>query len=414
MMNTLIKNVINNKRIVLWGTGNIAKGFYKKYHDKLPVYACTSNDRDIVPIESLNTIKPCEIEPQSDFIIICSVYYDEIRYQLMCMGGYEPNINFIKYDVFEKLYSAEINSKKVLIAVGQCEINEMCQTLNLLHHFKDKYAVFYFDEQRVCAHGNKCSLAETRECRNLLGKADYFIKPSALNPQSMRSFRSLQQYLNKQCQTITISLFTMDSYWPQDIAKERSINKYYVVKNNSKLCAFVERDRIIEKYIDEGYSTKEIMDLICKDDFFDCDVVKNNHSSCIKRARISDKISDIKMADFIAHNYNVMKLYCDRGHFNENLLKEYVKRILQLLDDDVSEKELLSMDVSCITQYVNELPIYPSTAKILELEFVNKDTLYRESRYDGIRLVTFEEYMEAFITYCQKSRSVLNYSYWSL
>ena len=82
MMNTLIKNVINNKRIVLWGTGNIAKGFYKKYHDKLPVYACTSNDRDIVPIESLNTIKPCEIEPQSDFIIICSVYYDEIRYKL--------------------------------------------------------------------------------------------------------------------------------------------------------------------------------------------------------------------------------------------------------------------------------------------------------------------------------------------
>ena len=149
MMNTLIKNVINNKRIVLWGTGNTAQEFYKKYCDKLPVYACTSNDREIVPIESLNTIKPCEIEPQSDFIIICSVYYDEIRYQLMCMGGYEPNINFMKYDVFEKLYSAEINSKKVLIAVGQCEINEMCQTLNLLHHFKEKYAVFYFDEQRV-------------------------------------------------------------------------------------------------------------------------------------------------------------------------------------------------------------------------------------------------------------------------
>lgn len=412
-MNALITNIIKNKRIIMWGTGNTAKGFYKRYCDKLSIYACTSNDKEIVPVESLSTIKPCEIVPESDFVIICSIYYDEIRYQLMCMDGYEPNVNFMKYNIFEELYDAEVNSKKVLIAVGQCEIREMCQTLDLLCHFKDKYAVIYFDEQQVCAHGNKRGLAETRECRNLLEKADYFIKPSVLNPQSMQSFQLLQQYLSKQCQTITISLFTMDSYWPQDIAKERSINKYYVVKNDSKLCAFVERDQVIEKYVDEGYSTKEIMDLICKDSFFDYDVVKNNHNSCIKRARIADKISDIKMADFMVHNYNVMKLYCDRGHFNENLLKEYVRRILQLLGDDVSEKELLSMDISCITKYVNELPIYPSAAKILGLEFVNKDTLYRESRYDGIRLVTFEEYMEAFITYCQKSRSVLQYSYWS-
>lgn len=369
-MNTLIKNVIENKRIILWGTGNTAKEFYKKFSDKITIYACTSNEEEIVPIEYLNIIRPCEIEPESDFIIICSIYYNQIRYQLMCIDGYEPNKNFIKYDIFE--------------------------------------------EQKVCAHGNHYSLSETKECINLLGKANYFIKPSVLNPQSMRSFHLLQQYLDKHCKIITISLFIMDSYWPQDIASEREINKYYVVRNNAKLCAFVEKDQVIEKYVDEGYSTREIMKLICKDDFFDYNIVKNNHSNCLKRARISDKISDIKMADYIIHNYNIMKLYCDRGHFNENLLKEYVRRILQFLGDDKSESELLSTDIQCITQCVNELPIYPSTAKILELVFVKKDTLYRQKRYDGIRLVTFEEYMEAFITYCQKACGVLSCSYWIL
>lgn len=413
-MNTLIKNVIENKRIILWGTGNTAKEFYKKFSDKITIYACTSNEEEIVPIEYLNIIRPCEIEPESDFIIICSIYYNQIRYQLMCIDGYEPNKNFIKYDIFEELYNAEINSKKLLIAVGQCEIREMCQTLNLLYYFKEKYSVIYFDEQKVCAHGNHYSLSETKECINLLGKANYFIKPSVLNPQSMRSFHLLQQYLDKHCKIITISLFIMDSYWPQDIASEREINKYYVVRNNAKLCAFVEKDQVIEKYVDEGYSTREIMKLICKDDFFDYNIVKNNHSNCLKRARISDKISDIKMADYIIHNYNIMKLYCDRGHFNENLLKEYVRRILQFLGDDKSESELLSTDIQCITQCVNELPIYPSTAKILELVFVKKDTLYRQKRYDGIRLVTFEEYMEAFITYCQKACGVLSCSYWIL
>lgn len=411
-MSTLIKHMINNKRVILWGTGNTAKTFYKKYCDKLLIYACTSNEKKINPIEHLNSLKPYELDPERDFIIICSIYYDEIRFQLMSIGAYEPNINFIHWNIFEKLFNAEISSKQLIIAIGQCEISEMCQTLNMLHHFKEKYVVIYYDEQKVCMHGNKCTLEETKECRNLLGKADYFMKPSVLNPQSIWSFQLLQQYLNKQCKTITVSLFTMDSYWPQDIAKGRSINKYYVAKNNLKLCAFVERDQVIERFVDQGLSTNEIMKLICKDNFFDSDVVKNNHNNCIKRARISDKISDIKMSDFISQSYKIIKLYCDRGHFNENSLKEYVRRILQYFGDHKSEEELINMDISCITQHVNELPIYPSTARILELEFVNKDTVYRECRYDGIRLVTFEEYMEAFITYCQKSRCVLQYSYW--
>ena len=58
-MNTLIKNIMENKRIILWGTGNTAKVFFKKYSDILPIYACTSNEKDIVPIAHLNAIKTC-------------------------------------------------------------------------------------------------------------------------------------------------------------------------------------------------------------------------------------------------------------------------------------------------------------------------------------------------------------------
>ena len=71
------------------------------------------------------------------------------------------------------------------------------------------------------------------------------------------------------------------------------------------------------------------------------------------------------------------------------------------------------MDISCITQNINELPIYPSTARILNLEWINENTLYRQRRYDGVRLVTFEEYMEAFIQYCKYAKEVLKYTQWS-
>lgn len=411
MKNKFIKDIYK-KRIILWGTGKIGHLFYKKYKNKLDIVACTSNAKDIEPIEKLKTITPKQIKWGADFIVVCSSYYAEIRYQLMS-EGYEVGSDFIDSYSFEKFYGKEIKEKKIIVAVGQCEISEICQALDMIDSFVEKYSIFYFDEQKVCCHGNKCDLAETKECLTFLQSADFFIKPSALEPRAMNSFQFLKTYLNEECKIITISLFDMDSYWAQDIANQRAINKYYVTKNNQKLCAYVEKDQVIEQLIDEGRSTDEIMRLISRDDFFDSNRVMENHFNCIKRAKITDRLSDIKMSDFVEKNYNLMKLYCDRGHFHENLLREYVRRILQFFSDEESEKRLLSLDISAITQNVNELPIYPSTAKILNLEWIDKNTLYRQRRYDGIRLVTFEEYMEDFIEYCKTAKEVLKYSQWS-
>ena len=173
----------------------------------------------------------------------------------MCMWGEQPVPYFVKWDIFEKLYEAELHEKQLIVAVGQCEILFMCNALESLKSIQDKYSIIYFDEQKVCAHGNKCNLPETRECLKLLEMADYFMKPSVLSPQPMRNFQFLQEHISSQCKTITISLFNGDSYFPQDIAKERGLNKYYLVKHNQKLCAFVEIDQIIQRYIDEGYGT---------------------------------------------------------------------------------------------------------------------------------------------------------------
>ncbi len=403
---------ISQKRIILWGTGTIGHLFYENYKNKLDIVACTSNEKNIEPIERLKVISPVQIKPGQDFIIVCSSYYPEIRNQLMS-EGYEVGLDFIGYDSFEKLYEREIKEKKIIIAVGQCEIYEICQVLNMLNTFVEKYCIFYFDEQKVCCHGNNYDLAETKECLTFLQIADFFIKPSVLEPRVMNSFQFLRMYLNGQCESITISLFNMDSYWAQDIANQRAINKFYITKRNQKLCAYVEKDQVIEQLIDEGYSVNEILSMIKRDDFFDYNKVIENHHNCIKRAKITDRLSTIKMSEFVEKNYNLMKLYCDRGHFHENLLREYAKRVLQFFSDKESIKKLLNMDISCITQNVNELPIYPSTARILNLEWINENTLYRQRRYDGVRLVTFEEYMEAFIQYCKYAKEVLKYTQWS-
>lgn len=51
----------------------------------------------------------------------------------------------------------------------------------------------------------------------------------------------------------------LGSYWPQDRGKEREVAKYYIAHQNLKIPAYVERDYVIEKYIDEGKTTAEII-----------------------------------------------------------------------------------------------------------------------------------------------------------
>ena len=70
---------ISQKRIILWGTGTIGHLFYENYKNKLDIVACTSNEKNIEPIERLKVISPVQIKPGQDFIIVCSSYYPEIR-----------------------------------------------------------------------------------------------------------------------------------------------------------------------------------------------------------------------------------------------------------------------------------------------------------------------------------------------
>lgn len=408
----VLDGFIRNRNIILWGTGNTANQFYLKYKDILPIYACTSNEMDIKPIPGLKAIPWTEIDVESDFIIICSIYYKEIRDQLLL---FKEGVKFIDWKLFNALYEKCYCKKKLIVAVGQCEIREICQVLDKLQSFREKYSIIYYNEREVCSHGDRLNVIEAKDCLKSLTFSDYFMKPSAISPRAMNGFNHLQKALNKEGITITVSLFHFDSYWPQDIAKERSINKYYMTEKDKKLAAYIERDQMIERFVDDGLTVSQIMGKITKKDFFQSEEVLGNHDRTIKRVWIADKLSDIKILDFIEVSYSNLKLFCDRGHFNECLLREYVKRVLLYFQSNEGARELESLCVNNMFAELNELPIYPSTAIILGLEWVNRETLYRQRRYDGVRLLTFEEYMESLIQYCylmKKAKEVcyfLNY-----
>ncbi len=81
------------------------------------------------------------------------------------------------------------------------------------------------------------------------------------------------------------------------------------------------------------------------------------------------------------------------------MLKEYIRNVFVYLQEDESIKELEKIDISDIFSTVNELPIYPSTAKILDLQWVDTHTLYRMNINNVVKMVTFDEYMDVALEY---------------
>lgn len=399
--------IINfDKRIIIYGTGNTGKKFFDKYKSEFNVYACTDSNRETVPLGGLKMISYNEIDDQNDLLVICSIHYEEIRRRLL-LDGLKPYVNFVKWNIFEALYQSIKYGKKLVLTVGQCEINEISVVLSKIKSFMAEYAILYFNERKVCSHGDQFSLEEYYDCQKLLPLADIFIQPVIFYERSAEGFFRLTSQLKAGCNVFKIALFDFDSYWTQDIGKWRTVTKFYVTRMNEKLQAYANRDQCVEKMVEDNLTIREILKRINDINFFEKEVVTDNHNRSIKRAVLTDRVADVKISDYIIEMYKKQKLYCDRGHFNMILLCEYVRRVLIKLNLLTGINELEELDLKYLFEYVNEQPIYPSVAKHLDLEWINRDTKYRMITYEKVRYVSFDEYMEELVTYYIKARELL-------
>lgn len=398
------------KRLIIWGTGNTGSNFYNKYKDVMSLNICTSSDEEPVPIEGMEAVHYKELDKTKDFIIICSIYHEEIEKRLY-IDGWVFGCHYMTADLFEAKFMAEKGSKKLLVSIGRCHIGRISTILNRIPEFKKKYVIVHFDQPKVCISDSEFDYAKLIECIEMLKSADIFLCPASVTSKTIKDYEYLEEKLPAKCTVIRISLPTFGSYWPQDIGNERDVAKWYITPYRQNLKAFSERDYIIEGLIESGKSKKEIIDIISDENYFDKETVLANHNKTMARAYFWDRIANVKIADFIEENYKIKKLYCDRGHLHQNLLKEYVKRILIFLSeteniceiDGIWEEQELSMPTDSL--------IYPSTAKGLGLDFIDHETLYRFQMVDGSKLVTFSEGLEMQIEYYMRARSLLEMCY---
>lgn len=399
---------VKGRKLIIYGVGEVGKFFWNQNRSKLDIFACTCSDKEFEPLNGLKAIDHEGLTVEENYVIICSTYYEEIRRKLVLMG-FQPGKDFMRWDFFESMHTVLLEEKELILAVGQCEISEMCYGLSQLKQVNRRYSIICLDERKVCIHGDKYCLEDYIDYKFFADMADIFLCPTVFSEKSAKGFALLKEQLKTNTKEICVSIFDYDGYWPQDIDRGRNFSKYYMTRKGVKLAAYCARDQVVERLVDEGMSASIILNSVMRKDFFDCETVVGNQKKSIKRAILTDRIADVKISDFVAAQYNQKKLYCDRGHFNQNLLREYVFRLAEYLDVEISKTDIENVDLDCLFTKVNEFPIYPSTAAYLGLDYIDESTKYRMSKYDNVYRVSFEEYMDNLIHYYMNVKEVLKY-----
>lgn len=404
-----------HKRLVIWGTGNTGKAFYQKYKNSFSLNTCTSSEEQTKPIEDLEVINFRDLNKVDDFIIICSIFHEEIERNLF-LNGWVFGKNYTTSCYFEAEYETVYLGKQMLVSIGRCKIYQIAKTLNAIPAFRKKYAVVHFDQPNVCASEKAYNFHKVRQCMEMLKNADILLRPATVTAKLITDYDNLKEKASDKCKVISVSLPLFGSYWPQDTGRERDVAKWYISPFGKSLKAYCERDYVLEELIGEGKSRREIIEILSDIEFFDKEKVLNNHNETLERAYFWDRISDVKITDFIEDNYQDKKLFCDRGHFSDSLLQEYIKRILQYLDEKECLEALKHIRFEDLVEKTGILPaaetlIYPSTANALDLKFVNEQTRYRFQLVDHTKMVTFREGLEMQVEYYMKARELLKLCY---
>lgn len=389
---------IRDKKVIVFGTGERGNRFYEKYKDTIDIVYATSN-LDNKTIGNLERIEWKNITGEDKYLlVICSVAENDIAYQLM-LYGLVYGKDFITQNVVEVL----LDGKKLVLFVGQCELEIVNDILNGISEFKDKYVGICYREYDVLGIGERTPKLQISFMVNfVIGLADYYVYPANLSKERLEYYEMLLGKTAPYCKTCSVPLTTFEAYWPQDSKNYYEMPPLYKRDSSGALPFGGRRDNNLELAVYDGTVQKTI-DEILKDDFYTDDTINKLFSKTIRKYKVLEKKSDIKISDFLEENYRKRRVFLDRGHACDFILKEYAKRIVTYLDINIDVGLIGKIDLETYNQCHSEQPIYVSVKKHLEFQ---ENTQYRFWMNGKMQYAAAEVYFNILCNYMGKVKAL--------
>lgn len=398
---------ILNKRIILFGAGKVAVEFYQKYNDILNISHCVSNlkrewgskkfqdELDVLEFRS-------EDIKETDYLIVCGPYaFRQIELQLLNCG-YKVFHQFVESKIAECILSG----KKIALFRGSCILRDIYECILKSERFGEQYvSIFGTDNYVASKFDNRVIYYASKIC-------DYYIYSYRILRQD-KIYLFTEKDLPKGCKIISVSNITFPAYWPQADSEIRNSNKYLIHPYNMERdlifyhTMYRLEDRNLNRMVEEGMILTEIWKQVSSDDFYTDKEVIRNVKIAFKSLQIAEKFADVGVLDFIRENYSKRMVFQNFAHMHKCVIWEYVRRLFAAMEIEDDECGQLEAESPEYIHHGGDIPVYPSVAMHMGLEWINEDTTYEIMTYHGIKHMTFRQYVEHYVEYTQKAQKIM-------
>lgn len=401
----LIKSRLESRNIVLWGYGEKAKEFYQKYKETYRIKICVTEQKvhpDWFDKESAIAIVEWEKyeSEENDYIVILASPFINIENQLVASG-----MKIFEEYVDDSLIEVALNDKKIAIMAGNCQVLTVAEFLSQLEVFQKEYIFFKFATHYW---KSRYSMKILSYLKNL---CDVYICMRH-EEEDIHFFSSGE--LPAHCRIITMPSSISRLYWPQmKIGRKSAENEYFIKSRMTEEHGpFEYGDININRMIEEGKSLNEVVACLSDEDFYAKEEIDEHLEMAMRVLECEEYECDVKYLSYIKENFQKNMLYKDMIHLQVSFIWWIVKQLLICLRLDTSEaEEMERLQTDPKSQeyavHCTEVPVYPSVAKHMGLEWCNKDTLYDVTFYNGRKKMTFEEYIHAYYDTCSKMKQIL-------
>ena len=381
-----LKKHIEEKEIWIFGAGNNGKLFHEKHCKNMNIKGFLSNYENEELCMGLPVHRPEDVlGKDSIFIIICSAVENEMINQLKRCGLNE----------FEEFVTSKWFGKRLFIAWGACQVYSIVNMLYKNHQFCNEFcrvSIFdskiqkcnHADKQRIYTYGEVCDvLFYNSEGMVDTNKAivDRYYRDSNVYSIPFYSFQGQLMQVTEECSEYSLRYENIKSHFA-----------YWFIG-----------DAEIEKMLNHNLSKEEILEKISREDYWDENRIKKKWVLEKRKIAMFDKLSSLKVSDFLQKNYRDIIVFKDGIHFCKELCMELANQLAGILKlEEIDEEQQRQILKECCVEDTNMMPIYPSIIKVLDMNKSYYDKKYEFVHPNGeVEELDFVAYMEKYIDYVQ-------------
>lgn len=396
---------LRNKSVVIWGSGAVLDAFCLKNCHKMDIKGIVYegnwegetypwNGKD-VPVFRSNDY----IVDRDDYIVICDQFFSCIEHHLQGLG-----VNPIEGYIHHQVADFFMEKKKLLIIAGNCQMMTIAAFLRDVPDIKQKYYTVRFPTH---FWDNKWAL--TSLCL-LVRYCDVYI---CTKHKDNDNHFFLRKELPSKCKIITVPNALLRLYWPQmktnRVKARNSCFEYIHVGNQHG--PFDYSDKNIDAMIADGKSVTDIIAELSREDFYTKEEILQHFEMQLRMLEYEEESCDVIISDYIKKQLGCQMLYRDMTHMQVCLVKQMVLRIISCLSEscDKQVEELFVRGNPIFDEFdahCSEVPVYPCVSQHMNLLWCDNDTKYDVRFFNGMKKLTFFEYVEAYYDICKNMKAI--------